>query len=599
MALTLDLIPQHESVNLPGLFRQRVKRSADKVAYRYYSRHDEKWHDISWREMADEVARWQAALQRENLQPGDRVGIILRNSPEWVKFDQAALGLGLVVVPLYTNDRADNIAYIVRDADIKCLLFEGEEHWLLLHSILDRLDGVQRFISLHKIHHATNERLSFIDDWVPDHPAEQASVDIRSENVASIVYTSGTTGRPKGVMLTHNNIVWNAWSCVRCEPFYTEDVYLSFLPLSHTLERTVGYYMAMTAGSTVAFARSIDKLAEDMLVIRPTMLISVPRIYERVYNKIKAQLAGKSPLASKLFHAAVNIGWQRFEIGQQRARWSPQQLLWPVLNRLVAKKILDKLGGRIRMAICGGAPLPIEIGKTFIGLGLPLVQGYGMTELSPVVAVNRFARNDPASVGTPLPEVEVRLGDKNELQVRSPGVMKGYWNNEQATAEIIDDQGWLNTGDVAKIENDFIYITGRIKDIIVMANGEKVPPTDVEMAIASDPLFDQAMVIGEGKPFLSCITVLNYDHWQHLAKQLRLNADDPASLDEAVIIKTLQERINLQLHEFPGYAKIHGIKASLEPWTIEDGTITPTMKLKRNVLMERFQPDIAKLYEGH
>ncbi len=599
MALTLDLIPQHESKSLPGLFQERVKRSANKIAYRHFVEATQQWQDITWRQMADAVARWQAALKQENLQPGDRVGIILRNCPEWAKFDQAALGLGLVIVPLYTNDRADNISFIVQEADIKCLLFEGEEHWQILQTIIDQLGGIRRFICLQKLQHVEDDRLRHVDDWIPDHPAELEAIDIPGESLASIVYTSGTTGKPKGVMLTHDNIVWNAWSCVQCELFYAEDVYLSFLPLSHMLERTVGYYLPMTAGSTVAYARSIEKLAEDLLTIRPTMLVSVPRIFERVYNKIKLQLGEKPPLARKLFAAAVETGWQRFEIKQHRAHWTPKQLLWPLLNALVAKKIMHKLGGRIRMAICGGAPLSSEVGKTFIGLGLPLVQGYGMTELSPVVCVNRFARNEPASVGIPLPDVEVRLGDKNELLVRCPGVMKGYWNNEQAMHDMIDKEGWLHTGDIARIENDFIYITGRLKDIIVMANGEKIPPTDVEMAIANDPLFDQALIIGEGKPFLSCITVLNRDSWRQLARQHRLDPEDPASPEQHEVKKTLLERINRQLHAFPGYANVYAVKATLEPWTVEEGFITPTLKLKRSRLLEHYRQDITHFYMGH
>ncbi len=594
-----DLIRQQDAGNLHGLFQERVRRSPQRIAYRHYNNDSGQWEDISWQQMADEVTRWQVALVRENLEPGARVGLILRNCPEWVKFEQAALGLGLVVVPLYTNDRPDNIAYIIDDADVKCLLFEGEEHWQILQGMMDRLATVQRFISLQDLGNQSEERLTAVNQWIPDRPDKPALTELNPGDLASIVYTSGTTGKPKGVMLSHENILWNACASAKCERFYNDDMYLSFLPLSHMFERTAGYYLPMVAGSTVAYARSIEQLAEDLLTIRPTILISVPRIYERVNNKIKAQLEAKSPLARKLFFGAVATGWQMFEHQQGRDRWRPGQLLWPVFKALVAKKIMQKLGGRLRIAVCGGAPLPTEVARTFIGLGLPLLQGYGMTELSPVAAVNRRANNDPASVGTVLDDVEVRLGDNDELLVRSPGIMKGYWNNEDATREMIDTDGWLHTGDVARIDNGFVYITGRIKDIIVMANGEKVPPADIEMAIANDSLFDQAMVIGEGKPFLSCITVLNPDSWQQLAEQHGLNPDDPASLENDAVIKTLLDKINHQLHEFPGYANIYCIKATLDPWTIDDGLITPTLKLKRNELIDQFADDIARFYKGH
>ena len=222
-----------------------------------------------------------------------------------------------------------------------------------------------------------------------------------------------------------------------------------------------------------------------------------------------------------------------------------------------------------------------------------------MTELSPVVSVNRLANNDPVSVGKPLPDVEVQLGDKHELQVRSPGVMKGYWNNEEATREMLDQDGWLHTGDIARMDQGFIYITGRIKDIFVMANGEKVPPADIEMAIASDALFEQAMVVGEGKPFLSCITVLNPDSWKELAEQHGLDPNEVDSLEDERAKQAMLDRLNDQLHDFPGYANIYRLKAVLEPWTIDEGLITPTLKLKRKALIEKFQSDIDRFYKGH
>lgn len=598
MNKTIDLIPMATSRNLAGLFKERVKRSASDTAYKYFSEANQTWQTLSWQDMAREVAHWQGALRKDGLQAGDRVGIILRNCPEWVKFEQAALGLQLVVVPLYTNDRADNIAYIIEDANVQCILFEGEEHWQVLNSIIDRLGNIKRFISLHKLANANDERVRHVNEWVDKDTTELAPTDFDGDSLASIVYTSGTTGNPKGVMLSHKNILWNAWSSVQCEPFYTDDVFLSFLPLSHMFERTAGYYIPMTSGGCIAYARSIEKLAEDLLIIKPTVLVSVPRIFERVYNKIKTQLAQKSPVARGLFHAAVKTGWQRFEIQQDRSGWSPRQLLWPLLNLLIGKKIMGKLGGQIRMALCGGAPLPVEVGKTFIGLGLPLLQGYGMTELSPVVSVNRFAKNDPASVGITLPDVEVKLGKQDELLVRCPGVMQGYWNNEQATQETIDKDGWLHTGDVARIEDDFIYITGRIKDIIVLANGEKLPPADLEMAIANDTLFDQAMVIGEGKPFMSAIVVLNPDSWPELASQLGIEPD-ASNLDHDKVIESLLERLNQQLKRFPGYANIYKVKATLDPWTVDNGMITPTLKLKRHEIQEEFQQDIQAFYEGH
>ncbi len=593
-----DYIPRDTARTLPGLFRERIRRSPDAVGYTHFDRHRETWTDFTWQQMGEWVDRCQSALLRENLEPGDRVGILLRNCPSWVVFEQAALGLGLVVVPLYTNDRPENIGYILENAGIKVLLFQDELHWQVLSDIYPRLGHVQTLLSIDPVPGTHDMRLKTFADWLPDQAGPIERPDIAPGDLATIVYTSGTTGNPKGVMLSHDNILWNASAAASCETFYTDDVFLSFLPLSHMFERTAGYYLPMLVGARVAYARSIEQLAEDLQIVRPTILITVPRIFERVYNRIRDQLAQKPPVARKLFEKAVEVGWHRFEHRQGRAPWSPKLLLWPLLDRLVASKIRARLGGRLRLAVSGGAPLSPEIARTFIGLGITISQGYGMTELSPVVCTNRLHDNRPDSVGQPLPDVEVKLGEHDELLVRSPGVMLGYWNLPEATAQTIDADGWLHTGDVAKLEGDHIYITGRIKDIIVLATGEKVPPADMELAIGTDSLFEQVMIIGEGKPFLSALVVLNPEHWERLAGDLGLAAD-PANLEHPDVEKALLERLNAKLSSFPGYAKVIRAHARLEPWTIENGLITPTMKLKRKPLHEEYEAIIDQLYKGH
>ncbi len=593
-----DYIPRETARTLHGLFRERIRRSPQVVGYTHYDRHRETWRDYTWQEMGEWVDRCQLALQRENLQKGDRVGILLRNCPSWVVFEQAALGLGLVVVPLYTNDRPENIGYILEDAGIRILLFQDALHWQVLSDIYPRLGNVQTLLSIEPVSETHDMRLKTFADWLPDEAGHVERPTIEPGDLATIVYTSGTTGNPKGVMLSHDNILWNATAAASCETFYTDDVFLSFLPLSHMFERTAGYYLPMVVGARIAYARSIEQLAEDLQIVRPTILITVPRIFERVYNRINDQLAKKPPLARKLFEKAVEVGWHRFQYRQGRAPWSPKLLLWPLLDRMVARKIRDRLGGRLRLAVSGGAPLSPEIARTFIGLGITISQGYGMTELSPVVCTNRLDDNRPETVGQPLPDVEVKLGEHDELLVRSPGVMLGYWNLPEATAETIDAEGWLHTGDVARIEGDHIIITGRLKDIIVLATGEKVPPADMELAIATDPLFEQVMIVGEGKPFLSALVVLDTEHWQRLAGELGFEAD-PANLEHPHVEKALLERINRKLSRFPGYARVIRAHARLEPWTIEDGFITPTMKLKRKPLHAEYEAVIDQLYKGH
>lgn len=597
---TLDNIPAEVAGSLAGLFRERVKRTPDKVAYRQYDEKSRQWHDTTWAQMASEVARWQDALAAEDLQKGDRVALLMRNCKEWVTFEQAALGRGLVVVPLYTDDRAENIAYILNNAGAKVLFLQNDEQWQRLLEVHDQLGGLLRILTQEPVSVPHGEtRVRHVDEWLPAAGGDLHAEDGGLDELATIVYTSGTTGRPKGVMLSHGNILLNTEAAFHVVKMYREDVLLSFLPLSHTFERTVGYYIPMKMGSTVAYARSIPELGEDLLTIRPTILISVPRIYERVYNKIQVGLAEKSPLAAGLFKLAVDVGWQRFEYRQGRGSWSPKFLLWPLLNKLVAGKIMAKLGGRMRLAASGGAPLPPSIARVFIGLGLNLIQGYGLTETSPIISGNPPEDNDPASVGIALPNVEVRVGDNSELLTRGPCVMMGYWDNPQATSDMIDADGWLHTGDQARIDNNHIYITGRLKEIIVMANGEKVPPTDMEMAIALDPLFEQVMVIGDNRPYLTAIIVLNPEQWPAYAASRELDPDDAASLAAEALEKAVCERLHEQLSAFPGYAQVHRVTCTLEGWTVDNGMITPTLKLKRRVIVDRYAADIERMYAGH
>lgn len=595
-----DIIPADVSGTLAGLFRERVKRSPDKVAYRQFDADSKQWCDTTWKEMATEVARWQDALAKEGLEHGDRVAVLLRNCKEWVTFDQAALGCGLVIVPLYTDDRPESAAYILNHSGAKVLLLQGEEQWQGLLTVRDQLDGLVRIVTLEAVTVPDGEtRVRTLSEWLPETGGELHTDDGDSNELATIVYTSGTTGRPKGVMLSHWNILFDSDSALEIVQMYADDLLISFLPLSHTFERTVGYYIPMMVGATIAYARSIPELGEDLQTIQPTLMISVPRIYERVYNKIQAGLAEKSPIATKLFNLAVDTGWKRFLHQQGRGGWHPTFLLWPLLNKLVASKIMAKLGGKMHMAASGGAPLPLPIARVFIGLGLNLIQGYGLTETSPILTANPEDDNDPGSVGIPLRGLELRISENDELLARGPVIMLGYWNNPEATRDVIDAEGWFHTGDKARIENNHVYITGRLKEIIVMANGEKVPPADMEMAIALDTLFEQIMVIGDARPYLTALIVLNPEQWKIHASKLDLDLNDTNAHRSEVFEKLVCERTALQLSEFPGYAVIRHATCVLEPWTIENELITPTLKLKRNRIMERYAADIEKMYEGH
>jgi long-chain acyl-CoA synthetase len=593
-------ITPNQALTLHGLLIERVQRTPDWVAYRYFDTGSNVWLTLTWAEVRDQVARWQSALLKEQLAPGDRVAVMMRNCPQWIFFDQAALSLGLVVVPLYTVDRAENVAYIVNDSNVKVLLFETKAQWLEFGSARNKMTSVQRFVSLDKIAPDTDAQLISAADWLPASAILQAAAIAEPAKLATIVYTSGTTGKPKGVMLSHQNILSNAHACLDVFDLRSDDVLLSFLPLSHAFERTLGYYLTVMTGSTVAFARSIPLLSEDLQTIKPTVLVSVPRIYEKIFFAINAKLDEGPPLRKKLFYFAVDVGWARFLRQQGRGPWRPSFLLWPLLNKLVASKLLQRLGGRLRTAISGGAALSPEISRVFVGLGIPVVQGYGLSETSPVICGNHLNNNFPETVGQALRDVQIKLDKNNALLVKGPNVMLGYWNNPEATRAVLDADGWFNTGDIANISaTGHISITGRVKEIIVLSNGEKLPPADIELAITRDHLFDQVMVLGEGRSYIIAVAVVNPEVWKQFAAELGVHPDMPESLKDTRVEQQALKRIAAQLKEFPGYARINRVLLQSEPWTVENGIMTPTLKVKRNRVAGHFENEIKHLYEGH
>jgi long-chain acyl-CoA synthetase len=520
-----------------------------------------------------------------------------------VLFDLAALGLGLVTVPLFVNDRPENFTHILEQTGARLLLIEGVEQWQRIEQADGRLAGIERIVTLQRVCYPNAQcdpRLTELAAWLPAakggyvvHPGDPAKL-------ATIVYTSGTTGLPKGVMLSHANILANAWAGLQQVAVHTDDLFLSFLPLSHTLERTVGYFIPMMAGACVAHVRSIDKLAEDLVMVRPSVINSVPRIYERIHTRIVAGLDEKPAPVRFLFYLAVNAGWKRFLHLQGRAAWSPLLLLWPLLKKIVADRMTARLGGRLRLAISGGAPLSPSIARVFIGLGVNILQGYGLTETSPVISVNTLEDNLPATVGRPLPGVEVKVADNGELLVRGPTVMLGYWRDPEATAAAIDGDGWFRSGDLARIDEDgHITITGRLKEIIVLSTGEKVPPEDLEVAIAVNHLFEQVLVVGEGRPFLAALVVLDDRQWGDLARSLGIPSDRADLLNSDRVEQYLLAEIARRTARFPGYAQVRRVHATLTPWGVQEGLITATLKLRRKQLLEKFAREVEALYEGH
>ncbi len=597
-----DFISPEIAATLDIMFHERVRRTPDGVAYRYFDDQECEWREMTWLAAMREIVSWQDALLHEHLQPGDRVAIMLKNCPSWVLFDQAALGLGLVTVPLYVSDRPENVAHVLQDSGAKLLLIDTAANWHPIHEVGAGLVELQRVVTVKTPPEGDDDdRIRGIDEWLPSSCATgEFQHRVSDANaLATIVYTSGTTGKSKGVMLTHRNLISNVWGALHVFSIYPNDTFLSFLPLSHALERMAGYCIPIMSGATVAFARSVQQLQEDLAKVQPTIMVTVPRIFERIQSGLCNKLEKGPAYARYLFELAVKVGYSRFQHEQGRGKWHWQHLLWPVLKRLVADKLQARLGGRLRLAVAGGAALPADSARTFIALGVPIIQGYGLTETSPVISVNRVENNVPSSVGQAIQGVEVRVGEAGGLEVRGPNVMQGYWNNDEATKAVFTADGWLKTGDVVKLDEvGRITITGRIKEIIVLSNGEKVPPGDIEAAILTDALFEQVIVVGEGKAYLSALAVVNQERWADVVKERDLPRDWPLGLMQPQARAFALNRVAQQMKSFPGYAKVRKIALLHDPWTIENGLLTPTLKIKRSVVLQEHITEYEKLYEG-
>jgi long-chain acyl-CoA synthetase len=545
--------------NIAGLLKARLA-TPERILYRQFL--EGGWRDISAREIAAYAARWQAFLRAEGLAPGDRVALCLKNGIHWVAADQGALGLGLVVVPLYADDNPENVAWCLENSGARLLVAESSR---MAHALQGVATSLPRVLCLTADPGSGHDA---VEAALPRQAPAFEVAPLEDDALATICYTSGTAGRPKGVMLTHGNILANVAACERLRLARSDDVFLSLLPLSHMFERTGGYYLPLSIGAKVAYARSVSQLAEDLASERPMVMFAVPRVFEKFAARLNEALA-RSPAKKRLFDLVVAAGGR----AERREAGLLDRIFLALLRERVAGPVLARLGGRMRFAVLGGAPLDPAIAWLFLGLGMPVLQGYGMTEASPVISVNRPESNVPESVGMPLDNVEVRIAAGGELLARGPSIMKGYWKNPEASAKSLDREGWLHTGDLAEIRDGRIFIRGRLKDVLVLSNGEKLPPQDVELAILGDGVFEQGVLIGEGRPFLTLVAVTQ-------------------ETDERRLI----QRANERLKGFPGYIRVRRVVATREPWTVENGLLTPTLKVKRERVQEKFRTEIERAY---
>ncbi|HYB92107.1 MAG TPA: long-chain fatty acid--CoA ligase [Candidatus Binataceae bacterium] len=586
---------------LPQVFRQQVQKYGARAYLK--DKRQRVWHDHSWNAVADAAGRLRAGLLNLGIKPGDRVGILSDNSPQWVIVDQAVLGLGGVVVPLYTTANADETRYIIGDCGAKIVAANGAESVKRLQAIAPELPEMTGIIAIHydaQPEPAANGAPAVMT--LESASAETAAeiVEGSRDELATIIYTSGTTGPPKGVMLSHGNILTNCEDALAVLQLDQRDVILSFLPIAHSFERTAGYYAVTMAGGTIAYAEGLTQIASNLLEIEPTVLLVVPRLLEVIYARVMKTIQSSSPLRRALFNVAVGFGRQAAECRNRGKAVPPHVALAMALFRnLVFSRIRAVFGSRLRYMISGSAPLPTDIYRLLAAAEVPIVEGYGLTEAAPIVSCNLLdGKAKIGTVGMPLPSVEVKTADDGELLVQGPNVMKGYYKREQDTRETIDPDGWLHTGDIATIDAEgYITITDRKKEIIVLSGGKNVSPANLETRLVTDPYIAQACVVGDRRKHLGAVIVPNFEN---LAEFLSQNALAGKPHDEAVSSPELRRLFHDRLHGFnqtlSDVEAISTFTLVAHPFTQEAGELTPTMKLRRRVVQEHYQEQIEAMY---
>lgn len=601
--MPLDTIPQ--------LFFSSAEKYVSRVALGY--KHGGKFQgQITWAEWLLEVKQTACGLASLGIAHGDRVGILAENCPSWTYADLGTLLLGAIVVPIYPTSSAADLSFIINNAGIKALFI----------STPDQYEKVRAFQSDVKIitfyNHAQPHTTSLSvlqahgHKYLDQNPKLIESCLERGtgDDLATLIYTSGTTGVPKGVMLTHRNFIENYLGSAQRIQISENDTALSFLPLSHVFERMAGYYFMAFSGAKIVYAESMLTVAHDIKEVCPTVAAAVPRFYEKVYAAIQEKLRKRGPLALGLFQKA--FAFRKKHLALLRSSHTPG--VWPlphprgverliirlgdaVYDKLVFSKIRAGVGGRMRFFISGGAPLSKELAEFFNLAGVLILEGYGLTETSPVIAVNTESEHRFGTVGKTLANVSVKIAEDGEILTSGPCVMKGYWNNAEATAEVLEN-GWFHTGDIGEFDADgYLKITDRKKDLIVTAGGKKVAPQKLEALVARDPLFTQVVALGDKRPYIIALVVLNRALAAEGIASVGLG-DKPyeACVADSVFIEWVNTRLHNQLKEVAQFESIKKAAILTNEFSIANGELTPTLKVKRRFVMEKYAAVINQLY---
>ena len=565
----------------------------------------EKYVDVSSEEAHRRVLALRFGLKSLGIKPGDKVAILAENRVEWVLSDLATLCAGAVTVPIYSTLLPDTIEYILNDCQPVAIFVSTEEQAAKIHQIRDRLSFLKDVIAFDEVPLpgvlAFDQLLRIgqnLVDEKPPTPSEEC-LSVEKDSPCSIIYTSGTTGNPKGVVLSHWNFVSNVQAIQNIFPIFPSDKSLSFLPLSHVLERMAGYYTILNAGGGISFAQRMDTVPMDIIDAKPTIMISVPRLYEKIYAKAMATAVGAGGLKKNIFFWAREIAMKCAKLeenGQSPTGWLAFQRT--IADALVFKKLRAKLGGNIRFMVSGGAPLGAKINQFFYGCGLTIFEGYGLTETSPVLSCNYTGHMRFGSIGHVLPGTEIKIAEDGEIMARGPQIMLGYFNNEEATSEVLDADGWFATGDIGKFdEDDFLYITDRKKDIIVTAGGKNIAPQPIENKFSADKLVTQTVVIGDRRQFLSALMVPNFEVLDDWAASNGVDAPTTAEmLTHPQVLTLYQELLDKVNANLPGFNQVKKFTLLEREFTQEDGELTPTMKIKRFAINRKYQDTINQMY---
>jgi len=572
-----------------------------------FSHRDEtgQYVDVSSAEALQRVRALRYGLKSLGVKKGDHVAILSENRLEWALSDLAVLCAGAISVPIYPTLLAESIEYILNDCKPTAMFVSTEEQAAKIHEIRGRVPSLRDVICYDSI--ALPDMMTFAQltrvgrnlvEENPPAPAEDCE-KISKDSPCSIIYTSGTTGDPKGVVLSHWNFVSNVLEIMQMFPIMPTDKVLSFLPLSHVLERMAGYYTMLHAGAGIAYAERMDTVPVDIGDVKPTIIISVPRLYEKIYGKATGTAMSGSPIKKNIFFWARNLGIKCAEMeiaGQRPGPWLSFQKT--LADKLVFTKLRAKLGGRIRFMVSGGAPLNARINKFFYGAGLIIFEGYGLTETSPVLSCNAPGGFRFGSIGKPLPSTEIKIAQDGEIMARGSQIMLGYFNREEATREVLSEDGWLATGDIGHFDDDgFLFITDRKKDLIVTAGGKNIAPQPIENRFRAHKFVSQVVVIGDRRQYLSALIVPDFDALGTWAEARGLTVTNPGELIATKDVTQLFDDLLAEMnHDLPGFNQIKKCSLMDREFTQDDGELTPTMKVKRFAISRKFKAVIDRMY---